>query len=318
MPTLIERARQLVADARAREKCLALAKAVEGWKKFSRCIQKKPATGIGRWASGSSSAARSPLHHPVGGRPRGGAARRRRRARCQSDRACRRPRSPASGRGSGGMLRLVLGIRLSSIVSKSRISAPFIPTVCCGGERTRILAGGSPRMRYAAPPVQGGGWSAARRSSGARGGARCPPALALRRSTVAIAGPWLDLRLTRAASWDAALRPVPSSELLAGRLNAARRGPASPGSRLTRPARETTPASASQASAAKVELNQFVPYIAIGILGLMALTFLIALYTLLTTRDTRANRARISAADNIVKTFGGFFVGLATTLLNVG
>jgi len=72
------------------------------------------------------------------------------------------------------------------------------------------------------------------------------------------------------------------------------------------------------ASATKVEINQLIPYIAIGILALMAVTFLVALYTLLTTRDTRANKARISAADNIVKTFGGFFVGLATTLLNVG
>jgi hypothetical protein len=57
------------------------------------------------------------------------------------------------------------------------------------------------------------------------------------------------------------------------------------------------------------------PYVAVLVLGLMAISFLVALGTLLVVKDTKENQARIKAADNIVKTFGGFFTGLATTLL---
>lgn len=72
---------------------------------------------------------------------------------------------------------------------------------------------------------------------------------------------------------------------------------------------------ASAADGVKSELAPLMPYIAIAILGLMALSFLIALGVLLVLKDTKENQARIKAADNIVKTFGGFFTGLATTLL---
>jgi hypothetical protein len=58
------------------------------------------------------------------------------------------------------------------------------------------------------------------------------------------------------------------------------------------------------------------PYIAAGVIALMAVSFLMALGTLMIVKDLRENQARIKAADNIVKTFGGFFTGLATTLLH--
>jgi hypothetical protein len=47
----------------------------------------------------------------------------------------------------------------------------------------------------------------------------------------------------------------------------------------------------------------------------MAVSFLIALGVLLLVKDTKENQARLKAADNIVKTFDGFFTGLATALL---
>jgi hypothetical protein len=56
-------------------------------------------------------------------------------------------------------------------------------------------------------------------------------------------------------------------------------------------------------------------YIASGVLLLMAMAFAVALITLMRLEDTKVNQTRIKAADNIVKMFGGFFTGLATTLL---
>lgn len=72
---------------------------------------------------------------------------------------------------------------------------------------------------------------------------------------------------------------------------------------------------ASAADGAKAELAPLMPYIAVAILGLMAVSFIFSLGTLLVLKDTKENQARIKTADNIVKTFGGFFTGLATTLL---
>ena len=66
----------------------------------------------------------------------------------------------------------------------------------------------------------------------------------------------------------------------------------------------------------KTELSPFIPYVAMGVLLLMAMAFLVALATILIVKDVKENQARIKAADNIVKTFGGFFTGLATTLLH--
>jgi hypothetical protein len=72
---------------------------------------------------------------------------------------------------------------------------------------------------------------------------------------------------------------------------------------------------ASAADGMKPDLAPFIPYIAMFILGLMALSFVVSLGVLLFLPDKKENQARIKAADNIVKTFGGFFTGLATTLL---
>jgi hypothetical protein len=70
------------------------------------------------------------------------------------------------------------------------------------------------------------------------------------------------------------------------------------------------------ADGARTELSPLIPYVAMAVLGLMGISFLVALGTILVVKDTRENQARIKAADNIVKTFGGFFTGLATTLLH--
>jgi hypothetical protein len=70
------------------------------------------------------------------------------------------------------------------------------------------------------------------------------------------------------------------------------------------------------ADGVKTELASIIPYVAIGVLGLMGVSFLLALGTILLLADTKENQARIKAADNIVKTFGGFFTGLATTLIH--
>jgi hypothetical protein len=63
------------------------------------------------------------------------------------------------------------------------------------------------------------------------------------------------------------------------------------------------------------QLGPLIPFVAVGVLMLMGVAFIGALATLLWLPDTKENQARIKAADNIVKTFGGFFTGLATTLL---
>jgi hypothetical protein len=63
------------------------------------------------------------------------------------------------------------------------------------------------------------------------------------------------------------------------------------------------------------EISPFLPYIASGILLMMGVTFVTAAGILLFLPKAPENLERIKAADNIVKTFGGFFTGLATTLL---
>jgi hypothetical protein len=65
----------------------------------------------------------------------------------------------------------------------------------------------------------------------------------------------------------------------------------------------------------RADIGWMIPYVAVAVLGLMGISFLTALGTILFVPDTKQNQARIKAADNIVKTFGGFFTGLATTLL---
>jgi hypothetical protein len=75
-----------------------------------------------------------------------------------------------------------------------------------------------------------------------------------------------------------------------------------------------TPAFA-QAAGSRTLLNNFIPFIFTAVLILISLAFSVALSALLILRDTKENRRRISAADNIVKTFGGFLTGLLTVLL---
>ena len=47
----------------------------------------------------------------------------------------------------------------------------------------------------------------------------------------------------------------------------------------------------------------------------MAVAFLGSILVLLTAKDVPENQAKLKAATDIVKTFGGFFTGIATTLL---
>ena len=76
------------------------------------------------------------------------------------------------------------------------------------------------------------------------------------------------------------------------------------------------PTKAMAAEGAKTQLEPFLPFIAMAVLALMGVAFIVALGALLVLKDTKENQASIKAADNIVKTFGGFFTGLATTLIH--
>jgi hypothetical protein len=60
--------------------------------------------------------------------------------------------------------------------------------------------------------------------------------------------------------------------------------------------------------------NQTRFYLGMAVLAVIAAAFLISLAALFLLPHG-ANDPRIKAADNIVKMFGGFFTGLATTLL---
>lgn len=60
-----------------------------------------------------------------------------------------------------------------------------------------------------------------------------------------------------------------------------------------------------------------VPYILGAVFVSMILAFAISLWFLLTVPDSAENERRLSAADNVVKSFGGFFIGFATSLLNI-
>jgi hypothetical protein len=50
----------------------------------------------------------------------------------------------------------------------------------------------------------------------------------------------------------------------------------------------------------------------------MILSFSVSVVALLVLQNKPENERRIAAADNIVKTFGGFFIEFATSLLNIG
>jgi hypothetical protein len=61
-----------------------------------------------------------------------------------------------------------------------------------------------------------------------------------------------------------------------------------------------------------------IPWILAGVFVIMILAFSVSVVTLLVVQNSEANEKRLTAADNIVKTFGGFFIGFATSLLNIG
>jgi hypothetical protein len=50
-----------------------------------------------------------------------------------------------------------------------------------------------------------------------------------------------------------------------------------------------------------------------AIIGVMLIMFATAAFLVMTLKDTPENRERRAAADSIVKTFGGFFIGLLTS-----
>jgi hypothetical protein len=65
----------------------------------------------------------------------------------------------------------------------------------------------------------------------------------------------------------------------------------------------------------RAQLNNLVPWIFGSVLFLISVTFCGAILALLLLQDVKQNKRRIEAADNIVKTFGGFLTGLLTVLL---
>lgn len=74
----------------------------------------------------------------------------------------------------------------------------------------------------------------------------------------------------------------------------------------------------SSTSIANAGIAGMIPYILAGVFIIMILAFSVSVITLLTIPANEQNERRLSAADNIVKTFGGFFIGFATSLLNLG
>ena len=52
-----------------------------------------------------------------------------------------------------------------------------------------------------------------------------------------------------------------------------------------------------------------------SILAVMLIVFLVSVAMSLILKDTPANASRRTSANDIVKTFGGFFIGILTSLL---
>jgi len=67
---------------------------------------------------------------------------------------------------------------------------------------------------------------------------------------------------------------------------------------------------------ASSEMAWMMPWIVGGILVVMAIAFVGSIVTLLMAKDTPENQSKLKAATDIVKTFGGFFTGIATSLLH--
>ena len=64
------------------------------------------------------------------------------------------------------------------------------------------------------------------------------------------------------------------------------------------------------------EMAWMMPWIVGGILVVMAVAFVGSIITLLVSKDTLENQSKLKSATDIVKTFGGFFTGIATSLLH--
>ena len=60
-----------------------------------------------------------------------------------------------------------------------------------------------------------------------------------------------------------------------------------------------------------------IPYILVAVFVSMIAAFAVAVSAVLWLPNTTENEKRLNAADGIVKTFGGFFIGFATSLLNL-
>lgn len=53
-----------------------------------------------------------------------------------------------------------------------------------------------------------------------------------------------------------------------------------------------------------------------GIFIMIFITFMASVLVMFLSADTAENKRKLAAADNIMKTFGGFFIGVATTFAN--
>ncbi|MES0218013.1 hypothetical protein NKL07_21950 [Mesorhizobium sp. C280B] len=67
--------------------------------------------------------------------------------------------------------------------------------------------------------------------------------------------------------------------------------------------------------AAKPDLGWMIPYVALMVIAIIGIAFLGSIGVLWVTKDTPENQAKLKSASDMVKMFGGFFTGIATTLL---
>ena len=77
-----------------------------------------------------------------------------------------------------------------------------------------------------------------------------------------------------------------------------------------------SPAFAEEEKSAGTPGSGLLPYIVGGIFLTMLVAFLTALGVTFLVDDTPKNQKKIDSADNIVKTFGGFFIGIITSFVN--
>lgn len=73
---------------------------------------------------------------------------------------------------------------------------------------------------------------------------------------------------------------------------------------------------AQTASTQPIQSTSLVNYIVGGIFIVIFLTFVAAVMVMLFTKNEDVNKRKLAAADNIIKTFGGFFIGVATSFAN--